>query len=263
MGTDETSGDAVAVYRPPGRPGLQFEKVKMAADELLREGSRPTVEKIRAKVGGSPNTIIEHLDKWWASLAERIEVGSEAFLRLPRSYAHFAESFFHQSMEEFRKLAQAEAGSQVEDATRKTEETRQRTLLLDERERELAEAIADRDQRIAALESALAERSSQLLVLRAEQQSMFRRVSKLTSELRRTHERLLLSPIPGKTPRPRASRVDQPRPKYQRARRIQRAKSSTTAMKPKRKNPRLRAGRPNPNQEDHVRHAQSKRPTHR
>ena len=207
MSTDETQGDGVAFYRPPGRPGLSFSKVQLAADDLLREGVRPTVEKIRARVGGSPNTIIEHLDKWWASLAKRIEVGSEAFTRLPRSYAHLAESFFHQSMEEFRKLAAEYAVSRSDEVAAKAEDTRKRTLLLDERERELSEAIADRDQRIAALEAALVERSSQLVDARIEQQALVRKIGRLASEIRRMNERLLLNPIQPPSKRLRQSRA--------------------------------------------------------
>lgn len=207
MGADETQGDGdgVAVYRPPGRPGLSFFKVQVAADELLREGSRPTVEKIRAKVGGSPNTIIEHLDKWWASLAKRIEFGSEAFSRLPRSYAHLAESFFHQSMEEFRKVASVELSLQRGENAAKADAVNQRALVLDEREKELAEAIADRDLRIAELETALIERSSQLLTERTEKQALLRRFGRLTSEVRRTHQRLLIGALSNSPSKPKAA----------------------------------------------------------
>jgi hypothetical protein len=204
---EETQGDDVAVYRPPGRPGVKFFKVQMAADALLREGTRPTVEKIRAMVGGSPNTIIVHLDKWWESLAKRIEIGSEAFERLPRPYAQLAESFFHQSMEEFRKIARDESSSQRDEATAKADETRRRTLLLDEREKELSEAIADRDHRIASLETALAERSGQLLAVEAERGALLRRLGRMTIEIRRTNERLLMSPIPKPQKRVRTPRV--------------------------------------------------------
>jgi len=41
--------------------------VDRAADALLREGERPTIERIRARLGrGSPNTINPLLDAWWS-----------------------------------------------------------------------------------------------------------------------------------------------------------------------------------------------------
>jgi hypothetical protein len=194
METNNPPDDAVDSYRPPGRPGVTFSQVHWAADALLREGVRPTIEKVRSRVGGSPNNIALHLDKWWELLAKRIEIGSEVFERLPRPYAQLAESFFHQSMEEFRKLARAETGPQRDDVAAKAEETRQRTLLLDEREKELAEAIADRDNRIAALETVVAERRNQVTTLLASQDALLRRLGRLTNEFRRMKDRLLLAP---------------------------------------------------------------------
>jgi len=40
--------------------------VSHAADSLLRAGERPTIDKVRAKIGkGSPNTVNPMLDAWW------------------------------------------------------------------------------------------------------------------------------------------------------------------------------------------------------
>jgi len=50
-----------------------------AADSLLRAGERPTIEKVRAKIGrGSPNTINPLLDAWWQRLAGRLDAGPAA-----------------------------------------------------------------------------------------------------------------------------------------------------------------------------------------
>src|SRR5262245_13090701 len=81
-------------YRPPGRPGVAPGRVFAAADALFREGIRPTIEKVRERVGGSPNRITKYLEDWWALLAKKIEVSNRVFDRLPTSYAHLAESFF-------------------------------------------------------------------------------------------------------------------------------------------------------------------------
>lgn len=53
--------------------GIQQEDVWKAADELLLEGQRPTIERIRLKIGrGSPNTISPMLENWFAVLGQRI-----------------------------------------------------------------------------------------------------------------------------------------------------------------------------------------------
>jgi hypothetical protein len=54
----------------PQPHGISQSDVSHAADSLLRLGERPTIEKVRAKIGkGSPNTINPMLDAWWKTLS--------------------------------------------------------------------------------------------------------------------------------------------------------------------------------------------------
>ena len=42
-------------------------------------GERPTIEKVRARLGsGSPNTITPLLEAWWKRLAGRLDAGPAA-----------------------------------------------------------------------------------------------------------------------------------------------------------------------------------------
>ena len=53
--------------------GIQQDDVSNAADALIAEGSRPTIERVRQKIGrGSPNTVSPMLDAWFASLSGRL-----------------------------------------------------------------------------------------------------------------------------------------------------------------------------------------------
>ena len=53
--------------------GIQYEDVAQAADALLQEGSRPTIERIRLRLGrGSPNTVSPMLEQWFAGLGQRL-----------------------------------------------------------------------------------------------------------------------------------------------------------------------------------------------
>lgn len=55
--------------------GVQQHEVDAAADALLAEGLRPTVERVRVKMGrGSPNTVGPMLEAWFAGLAPRLGV---------------------------------------------------------------------------------------------------------------------------------------------------------------------------------------------
>ncbi|MDR6859510.1 DNA-binding protein [Variovorax guangxiensis] len=53
--------------------GIQETDVFEAADALLAEGRRPTIERVRLKIGrGSPNTVSPMLERWFATLSERL-----------------------------------------------------------------------------------------------------------------------------------------------------------------------------------------------
>jgi len=58
--------------------GVQVDEVWGAADAVLAQGERPTIERVRAHLGrGSPNTVAPMLDAWYASLAKRLGGGDE------------------------------------------------------------------------------------------------------------------------------------------------------------------------------------------
>ncbi|SFN51956.1 DNA-binding protein [Variovorax sp. OV329] len=53
--------------------GIQEADVYAAADALLAEGKRPTIERVRLHIGrGSPNTVSPMLEKWFATLGDRL-----------------------------------------------------------------------------------------------------------------------------------------------------------------------------------------------
>jgi chromosome segregation ATPase len=53
--------------------GVQQHEVDAAADALIAQGVRPTIERVRGQMGrGSPNTVAPMLDTWFASLAGRL-----------------------------------------------------------------------------------------------------------------------------------------------------------------------------------------------
>jgi len=57
--------------------GVQQEEVWAAADALIAAGERPTIERVRLKIGrGSPNTVSPMLESWFATLAPRLGVAA-------------------------------------------------------------------------------------------------------------------------------------------------------------------------------------------
>ena len=173
------------------RRGVTQGDVSHAADTLFRAGERPTVEKIRAKIGGgSPNTIGPMLDAWWSGLASRLDAGPAALHRLPETVAHVCEALWLQALEEGRRRGAQEQramGRKLE-AEQQTVQVRSHVLTL--REGELDARLRDQERARAALE---VELKALTLLLRKEQATRERqtqRIGELEGQLAAQHQRL-------------------------------------------------------------------------
>jgi hypothetical protein len=139
-------------FGPPPRGTTQSD-VSHAADALLRAGERPTIEKIRTKIGkGSPNTINPMLDAWWKTLAARLDAGPAALHRLPESIAHVAESLWMQALEEGRQRARTELKTSERQNADQEQALSVRSHVLTLREGELDSRVRDRDRTIEDLD---------------------------------------------------------------------------------------------------------------
>jgi hypothetical protein len=166
--------------RPLGPPprGITQSDVSHAADSLLRAGERPTIDKVRAKIGrGSPNTINPMLDAWWKTLSARLDAGPQALHRLPESVAHIAEALWMQALDEGKRRAALEQ----RDSTRLAELDKQRLELrshvLTLREGELDSRLRNRDRTIEDLNLRLRELSGALRKEQATQELLLRQIT--------------------------------------------------------------------------------------
>jgi uncharacterized coiled-coil protein SlyX len=136
--------------------GITLKDVAYAADQLLRSGERPTVEKIRAKIGsGSPNTVGPLLDTWWKGLAARLDHGPAAFHRLPESVAHIAEALWLAALDQARRRAAIEQSVDRHLVSQEKERVEIRSHVLSLRESEMESRLSERDKTIADLQTRL------------------------------------------------------------------------------------------------------------
>jgi hypothetical protein len=166
--------------------GIASSDVERAADALLRGGERPTIERIRARLGrGSPNTINPLLDAWWKRLAGRLDAGPAALHRLPEPVLLAAEGLWMQTLDEARRRAAAEQGSRKASLAKDRQNLEVRSHVLSIRESELTRRLQDRDRRIAQLELEL---ETLVTLLRKEQASRAaadRRLADVRDELQK------------------------------------------------------------------------------
>jgi hypothetical protein len=144
----EPASTAANRYGTPAG-GIRQSDVSHAADSLLRSGMRPTIEKIRAKLGrGSPNTINPMLDAWWKTLSARLDSGPAALHRLPESIAHIAEALWMQALEEGKRRVVLEQRDSSRVVALDKERLEVRSHVLSLREGELDSRLRDRDRTI-------------------------------------------------------------------------------------------------------------------
>jgi hypothetical protein len=143
--------------------------VERAADSLLRDGERPTIEKVRARLGrGSPNTINPMLDQWWQRLAARLDAGPAALHRIPEPVAHAAELLWMQALQESRRRVALETRSSKAALDRDRQDLVVQTHVLSLRESEVRARLEQAEQRTRQLE---AEVQALTTMLRKEQAS--------------------------------------------------------------------------------------------
>jgi chromosome segregation ATPase len=90
--------------------GITQDDVDRAADALLAQGERPTVDRIRQYLGtGSPNTVTRLLDAWWKALGGRLSASAEkvAMPDAPAAVAALASQLWEQALVAAREQAAA------------------------------------------------------------------------------------------------------------------------------------------------------------
>jgi hypothetical protein len=96
---------------PFGRraPRISQADVFAAADELLVQGHRPTIDRVRMRLGrGSPNTINDHLGAWWAKLGSRLrDLPGREFPQLPERIAQTLQRLWTEAPDGARETLQA------------------------------------------------------------------------------------------------------------------------------------------------------------
>jgi hypothetical protein len=168
---------------PPTR-GVRQADVSHAADALLRSGERPTVEKMRARLGsGSPNTIGPLLDTWWKHLSARLDSGPAALHRLPETVAHVAEALWLQALDEGRRRAQLELKSLRSAAAEQQQNLEVRSHVLTLREGELDARLHERERTVTEQNLQLRELTLLLRREEATRESQARRIAALQEEL--------------------------------------------------------------------------------
>lgn len=178
--------------------GIQEDDVWRAADALLSEGLRPTIERVRQKIGrGSPNTVSPMLEGWFASLGQRLAgmsggaapLGGNDADGVPVSVRNAMRLLWETARREaeqvqLQELASARAAlRENQEALRHDQaELAQREAAFEQARASLDAALASSQQAREALERQLAEQATQAQRLRASTDQEMARLNALLLE---------------------------------------------------------------------------------
>lgn len=146
------------------RRGITQEQVTAAADALVVAGDKPTVDKVRARLGtGSPNTVTRMLDVWRQGLAVRLQ-DALSLPELPADVGNSMTGVWRLAVEKAAGLAQARLQQERDALSTAYADLERERIHLSTRQLEAdaaqAHVAAERNaavQRCADLEARLAE----------------------------------------------------------------------------------------------------------
>lgn len=169
--------------------GVQQDEVWVAADALIAEGLRPTIERVRQRLGrGSPNTVSPMLEAWFGTLGKRLGVlEPQSDLKgvppvVMQGISKLWEVALHVAHEEAgQKVAMVNEALALErtELDERDVKLTQRDLVLNEREQASNEALelanrqfSELSNRFTELQNQLQQRESELLEFRNEHASL-------------------------------------------------------------------------------------------
>jgi len=161
--------------------GVQEAQVWEAADALLQEGLRPTIERVRQRLGGgSPNTVSPMLERWFATLGKRLEGRNETLADSEASQLPLAVVQAAQQVWEAARRDAEQMQVQQSEATRREFELERAALL--QREAELRQREASLEESRSRLEEALAGSRQAVDAMQAQMNAQQRESTRLLSE---------------------------------------------------------------------------------
>jgi len=171
---------------PKTTRGVQEQDVWAAADAVLMEGQRPTIERVRQHMGrGSPNTVGPMLESWFARLGERLGAAAQGAAQgrqLPAAVHEAMQALWQIALTQAQTAAQealqAQQAQLVEAQTAlqaHEQQLQQRSDNLQQQKQALDEALklaqaqqADLSERLDAMQQQLEQREQLLQARRQE-----------------------------------------------------------------------------------------------
>jgi len=166
--------------------GITESDVHTAADELVANGERPTVERIRGHLGtGSPNTVTRWLETWWKNLGTRLEPERPNLKDAPAVLAELAGQWWALALQHAREAALEDLAEARRELSAEREEHHRQQAALAKRESEMR-SLSDAADLSAKLATARATELERLV------EQLHAQISEMKQQLKSSHQRVEL-----------------------------------------------------------------------
>ena len=142
--------------------GVQQEDVWSAADALIADGLRPTIERVRQKIGrGSPNTVSPMLESWFATLSSRLGMSGvkPQTSNTPVELQQIAENLWSAAL----KISRQEALDEISQSQHALSEAKQALQLREDELLQKERVLAAQYSALEAARRAAVEKSDDLM----------------------------------------------------------------------------------------------------
>lgn len=166
--------------------GVQQEDVWSAADALIADGLRPTIERVRQKIGrGSPNTVSPMLESWFATLSSRLGVSATKpqTSNTPIELQQIAEKLWAEAL----KISRQQAFDEISQSQHALSEAKQALQLREGELLQKEKVLAAQYSALEAARCAAVEKSDDLMSRLAQMQIIS---SKRDMEVEILHKKL-------------------------------------------------------------------------
>jgi chromosome segregation ATPase len=173
------------------REEVTYAQIERAATDILKTGVRPTLESVRAAVGGgSPRTILDGLNRYWRDLGNQVAGTPDTLRRLPAAVADLAEGLWQRALSVAIEAAQATHSDADGQLSRLKSQLELRSHTLSQREVELDELMRSRERTMKELEEHLRAAISMLSKRDATIAQLERRLAAARHETEEHRQRL-------------------------------------------------------------------------
>jgi hypothetical protein len=163
---------------------VSYQEIERAALDILNEGSRPSVDTVRKRLGrGSPSTVASALRRFWKDLGTRAAGDPAALTRLPADIVDLADGLWQKALALASQAAKHDDNAARERLQQLQLENEVRAQSYAMREKEFDTAAREREQALAEARGQITALMKELAIDRETMRAQVARIIELGAQV--------------------------------------------------------------------------------